>query len=509
MAPQRFVFGPFVLDADSSALFEHGLPVAIGSKPLALLLTLVQARGQVVGKPALMDAAWPDADVEESNLTVQIAALRRRLRVSADGHEWIATFPRIGYRFAGPLTVSRAEVPFAGTARMTDTGPSIAVMPFADLGHDPEQIHFADGLVDDLIADLSKVPGLVVIARHSSFAFKTKPLDTQGIAKDLNVQYVVEGSVRRLAGLVRIGVRLTEANMNRCLWAQRFEGCAADLFGLQDQVVRKIVSALSNALPLGPVISIPPRRWTTIEAHDFLVRGRVLVMHSPAGNRLARDLLLKGAELDPDLSEAYAWLAVSHYGAAIHYGENVDANHAMGLAYAQKAMSIDAADPMPHSVLGFAWLCEGRLEEAELALETALRINPNHADTMVNMAGLRVLQGRPDDAVELAESAVRLNPYPPGWYYWDLGFAYYAAGHYSLAVTILRKEEVGRLPAKRILAASLAQLGQLAEAQEEVRRFLKINPGFRASLWAATQHFRRDEDRQHFVEGYIKAGLPL
>lgn len=352
MAPQRFAFGPFVLDADNSALFESGLPIAIGSKSLALLLTLVQARGQVVRKPALMDAAWPHANVEESNLTVQIAALRRRLRVSTDGPEWIATFPRVGYRFAGPLTVLQAEEPFAGVGRMIEASPSIAVMPFADLGSDPEQIHFADGLVDDLIADLSKVPGLAVIARHSSFSFKEKPGNTQVIANDLNVQYVVEGSVRRLAGRVRISVRLTETSINRCLWAQRFDGYAADLFDLPDLVVRKIVSALSNVLPLGAVVSIPPRRWTTIEAHDFLVRGRVLVMHSPAGNGLARDFLLKASELDPDLSEAYAWLAVSHYGAAIHYGEDVDANRALGLAYAQKANSIDTADPMPHSVLG-------------------------------------------------------------------------------------------------------------------------------------------------------------
>ncbi|MER8436351.1 tetratricopeptide repeat protein [Mesorhizobium sp. M1312] len=164
---------------------------------------------------------------------------------------------------------------------------------------------------------------------------------------------------------------------------------------------------------------------------------------------------------------------------------------------------------MAHSVLGFGRLCKGLLEEAESAFQTTLRINPNHADTMVNMAGLRVLQGQPHDAVELAESALRLNPYPPGWYYWDLGFAYYAAGHYTLAVRVLRKEEVGRLPAKRILAASLAQLGQFTEAHEEACRFLEVNPGFLASRWAATQPFRRDEDRQHFVDGYIKAGLPL
>ncbi|TPI29754.1 tetratricopeptide repeat protein [Mesorhizobium sp. B3-1-9] len=509
MAPLLFAFGPFVLDAGNSALFEHGLPVAIGSKPLALLQALVEAHGQVVPKAGLMDAAWPNTNVEESNLTVQIAALRRRLRVSADGEEWIATFPRVGYRFAGSLTIQEREVPIVDADRTLEADPSIVVLPFASMSVDPEQAHFADGLVDDLITDLSKVPGLLVIASHSSFAFKARSADAQSIAKKLGVRYVVEGSVRRVAGQVRIGVRLTEATMNRCLWAERFDGDLADVFRLQDQVVRKVVAALASVLPLGPVLDDTPRRRTTIEAYDFLVRGRVLVMHSPSGNDLARTLLTKAIELDPNLAEAHAWLAVSHYGSAIHYGEEFNANQALGLAYAQKAMSLDKSGPMAHSVLGYAWLCEGKLEEAESALQTALRINPNHADTMVNMANLRVLQGQPHDAVELAENALRLNPYPPGWYYWDLGFAYYAAGQYTQAVGVLRKEAVGRLPAKRILAASLAQLGQLTEAHEEACRFLEINPGFLASRWAATQPFRRDEDRQHFLDGYIKAGLPL
>ena len=510
MAPQRFVVGPFVLDAGNGALFEHSLPVAIGSKSLALLRALVEAHGQVVPKAALMDAAWPNTNVEESNLTVQIAALRRRLRVSPDGKEWIATFPRVGYRFAGPLTIERREAPIVDAGPPLEADPSIAVLPFAYMSLDPEQAHFADGLVDDLIADLSKVPGLLVIASHSSFALKARSADTQSIARKLGVRHVVEGSVRRVAGRVRIGVRLIEATMNRCLWAERFDGDLADVFPLQDQVVRKVVAALAKVLPLGPVLDDAPRRRTTnIEAYDYLVRGRVLVMHSPAGNDLARTLLAKAIELDPNLAEAYAWLAVSHYSAAIQYGEDLNTNQALGLAYVQKTMSLDMSDPVAHSVLGYARLCEGKLEEAESALQTALRINPNHADTMVNMAGLRVLQGQPHDAVELAENALRLNPFPPGWYYWDLGFAYYAAGRYAQAVRVLRKEEVGRLPAKRILAASLAQLGQLTEAHEEACRFLEINPGFLASHWVATQPFKRDEDRQHFVDGYIKAGLPL
>lgn len=451
-------------------------------------------------------------NVSDSNLTVQIAALRKRLHVSTEGKGWIATFPRVGYRFAGPLSVSERDAPIFDAGPAPGVGPSIAVLPFAYTSLDPEQAHFADGLADDLIYDLSKVPGLLVIASHSSFAFKARFANPPSIARELGVRYVIEGSVRRVAGRVRIGVKLTEATMNRCLWAERLDGDLADVFHLQDLVVLKVVAALANVLQLEPALnnaSYTRRRTTTIEAYDFLVRGRVLVMHSPAGNDLARTLLAKAIELDPNLAEAHAWLAISHYGAAINYGEDVKANQDRGLAYAQKAMSLDMSDPMAHSVLGYVWLCEGKLEEAESEFQMALRINPNHADTLVNMADLRVLQGQPKDAIELAEHALRLNPYPPGWYYWDLGFAYYAATHYTQAVRVLRKEEVGRLPAKRILAASLAQLGQLTEAHEEACRFLEINPGFLASRWAASQPFRRDEDRQHFVEGYLKAGLPL
>jgi TolB-like protein len=431
------------------------------------------------------------------------------LQVTPDGQEWIETFPRVGYRFAGPLTIERREASIAGAAPELQADPVIAVLPFSDMNLDPDQAHFAEGLADDVITDLSKVPGLQVIASHSSFAFKARSADAPSIAKELGARYLVEGSVRRAAGRVRIGVHLTEAATNRCLWAERFDGDLASVFRLQDEVVRKIVAGLADVLPLGRAHETAPRRRTTIEAYDFLVRGRVLVMHSPTGNELARTLLTRAAELDPHLAEAYAWLAVSHYNAAIHYGEDFNANQALGRAYAQKAMSLNMSDPMAHSVLGFAWLCEGLLEEADAAFQTALRINPNHADTMVNLANLRVLQGQPHEAVKLAENALRLNPYPPGWYYWDIGFAYYAAGLYTQAVRVLRKEEVGRLPAKRILAASLAQLGQLSEAHKEASRFLEINPGFLASSWAASQPFRRDEDRQHFVDGYIKAGLPL
>src|SRR5829696_9976724 len=162
----RFAFGPFLLDTARETLFEHGVPVSIGSRALALLRALTEARGQVVTKSALMDAAWPNVSVEESNLTVQIAELRRRLRGSPDSEDWIATFPRVGYRFAGPLSI---EEPAARAPRAGEE-PAIAVLPFQNLSGDPEQVYFSDGITDDVITELSRFRQLMVIARNSSFA---------------------------------------------------------------------------------------------------------------------------------------------------------------------------------------------------------------------------------------------------------------------------------------------------------------------------------------------------
>lgn len=374
MERTRFAFGPFVLDGGRETLYEHGVPVAIGRKAIALLRALVEARGDVVTKAELMEAAWPDVNVEESNLSVQIAALRRRLGTSPDNEDWIATFPRIGYRFVGPL-----EVQFSNSPAATPTAVS---------------------------------------------------------------------------------------------------------------------SAASG------------RRDVDVQAYDFFVRGRSLCLQSPSGNKLAQRYLVRAIGLEPRFAEAHAWLACSHFGAALNYDEAVDDNRALGRAFARTAVALDPDDPVAHWTLGFVNLYEGKADEAQSEWEEALRIAPDHADILAKIADPMVLQGRPDEAIALVEKALSLNPCPPGWYFWHLGFAYYAVGRYAEAAEVLDREELGRLPAKRILAASLAQLGQLDRARLEARRFLEINPGFQAFAWAATQPFRDKADGEHLVDGYIKAGLP-
>ena len=208
MQGSRFAFGPFMLDPDAGTLLRSDVPVAVGYRGLKLLAALVGRSGEILGKTELMDEAWPGQAVEEGNLTVQISLLRKLLGPAADGSEWIATVPRVGYRFLG--AVERLGPAIRKPLPLPDK-PSIAVLPFVNFANDPEQESFADGLTEDLITDLSRRPGLFVIARNSAFAYKGKAFDVRAVAGELGVRYLLTGSARRAAGRVRINAQLVDA----------------------------------------------------------------------------------------------------------------------------------------------------------------------------------------------------------------------------------------------------------------------------------------------------------
>jgi TolB-like protein len=380
------------------------------------------------------------------------------------------------------------------------------VLPFTNMGSDPEQEYFADGLAEDLITDLSKVPGLLVIARNSSFTYKGRSVDIRSVARELGVRYVIEGSVRRAAARIRINAQLIDATDSSHVWADRFDRDLADIFALQDEVVGRIINALADALPSArPIAS---RRATNLEAYDLFARGRVLVTQSVEGNRAARPLLERSIEIDPGFAEAHAWLAMSHHFAWAYWGEATERHPALALAAAQRAVSLDPEDAVAHAILADVLIFAGSPEKGAAELATALRINPNHADAWTFLGQLRAFEGRAVEGIDYVRKALRLNPYPPGWYYWLLGLAQYAAGQYEDAVDTLRHESTHRMGSQRILAASLAQLGRIKEAKREAGQFLASHPHFSMQHWADTQPFRHEADRQHFIDGYVKAGLP-
>jgi TolB-like protein/class 3 adenylate cyclase/tetratricopeptide (TPR) repeat protein len=385
--------------------------------------------------------------------------------------------------------------------------PSIAVLPFTNMSGDAEQEYFADGLTEDLITDLSKVPGLFVIARHSSFSYKGKSIDIRQVAREMGVRYVLEGSARRASNRVRINVQLIDASGGGHLWAERFDRDLADIFAVQDDVVRKIVAALVDELT---ATKLPNRKWpANLEAHEYLMRGRLLHGLSPEAGRAARQLFERAIELDPAYAEAHAWLARSYWHAWFLWGEPIDPYKKWAFEMAKRAVSLGPDDAMAHSSFGYILLYERQWAEAAAEFETALRLNPNHAETWQTLTDFMTMEGRPNEAIRCNDRARRLNPHPPGRYYFLLGRAQYAARRYEEAIATLRREDAYSVGlSRRVLAAAFAQLGRIDEARAEAKQFMLANPHFTVSHWAAFEPFRDKAALQHFVDGYLKAGLP-
>jgi len=408
---------------------------------------------------------------------------------------------------ADPVVVFRVrqEQSGQGPARLAlPSKPSIAVLPFASMSVDPDQEAFADGLTEDLITDLSRQPGLFVIARNSTFAYKGKSLDARRIANDLGVRYLLEGSARRASERVRINVQLIDAVGGGHMWAERFDRGLEDIFSVQDEVTAKIVEALVGRLTMPPALKRPK----SIEAYDLCVRARILHELSPQDARESFLLLQRAVALDPGYAEAHAWLALNYWIRWVHWGESEEPNRALSVATSERAVALDPNHAGCRWILGMILAYERRWPESDAQFATALSLDPNHADAWAEQSDISVLSGRIDEGLEQIVKAFRLNPYPASWYFLLLGQAQYAARQYERAIETLRREETYRTGSRRFLAACLAQVGQLEQARREAELFLVSNPHFSISHWAKSHPFRDEALLARFVEGYRMAGLP-
>lgn len=384
---------------------------------------------------------------------------------------------------------------------------SIAVLPFINMSGDSEQEFFTDGLTEDIITDLSNVPGFFVIARNSTFAYKGKPTDVRQIAHDLGVKYILEGSARRSDKRLRINVQLIDAaEGGNHVWAERFDRELADLFAVQDEVTRRVVESIAGKLNIGA----KTERYhpANLKAYDLVVRSRDQWLVSKSANEEARVHLERAVTLDPNYCEAHlglAWVLLSSW---LYWGESQEPNRSAALAMAERAVAIDPKDSDAHLCLGHALLHERRWDEAEMQYDISLQLNPNNAITYVFMADFLVVIGRPKQAVEAAAMALRLNPRPSGKYFWAIGFAQLADGQYENAVATLRREETYRTPSRRLLAVALALLGRKDEAQDEARHFIASSPHWRISSWIENESFRNPQDAQFWHDAYRLAGLP-
>jgi adenylate cyclase len=388
--------------------------------------------------------------------------------------------------------------------------PSIAVLPFANLGGDPEQEYFADGITEDLITELSRFQELRVIARNSVLPYKANPVRVQEVGRDLGVRYVLEGSVRKAGARVRITAQLIEAGSGHHLWAERFDRDLADIFEVQDEVTSRIVATLAGKLAESERRRVRSGQTENLEAYDCVLRGRELwERFTPEDNREARRLYERAIELDPDYARAYASLAWTYL---VEHSERwvgpEEQPLERALEIARRGVMVNPASHSNRLALGQVCLSKGLHDEALEALQTAVTLNPNDADGYVFLAQALNRVGRPEEAIGLIERAQRLNPASPPWYAWNLGIACYLARRYDDAVTALRRGRPLGAMAYRWLAASYAQLGREADAKAAAAEYLKRTPDFSLARHLEMLHFQHAEDRDHYADGLRKAGLP-
>ena len=523
----RYTFEDFALDTERRELRRGDAAVAVEPKVFDLLAYVVENRQRVVSRDDLVSNVWDGRIVSESAIARCINGARNAIGDSGEAQRLIKTLPRKGLRFVGVVREERAASRLAGapaveaekpppTLPLPDK-PSIAVLPFDNVSGDGEQNYFCDGITEDIITELSRFSDLFVIARNSSFQYKGKAADVRQVGRDLGVRYILQGSIRRDGGQVRISAQLADAVTGIHRWAERYDREIENVFEVQDEVARTIAAILAahvNKAEIERTLNKPPAAW---QAYDYYLQAMDAYVTYWRSYRVAelcevRRLLEKSLAIDPKYARAWARLGGTHLTAWInpHDRDHLDPA-ALDRAHelVRKAVQFDPNVPEAQAILAHVLGRRGDYDAAIAAIERAMALNPNFMDW--RFAEVLVLAGEPERAIAAVERHMRLDPFyvplAPGW----LGLAYYVLEQHSQALAPSR-ECAARAPNVRLghlcLAAAYAQLGRLDEARTEAAEVLRADPKWTINKGARLLPFKRPADAEHLFDGLRKAGLP-
>ena len=545
-------FGRWRLSPARRRLLADGEPVALGSRAFDILLALVDARGGLVTKDALMRRVWPGTITEDNSLQVQISALRKALGQDAAG--LIATIPGRGYCFTGqlhpqgyfaeaqepatpPVSTLPMDSPFrnlgpdpadktppraaepsdAATKLPADFAanrPVLVILPFINMTSDPEQEYFADGITEELTTALSHARWFSVIARNSAFTYKGRAVDVRQVGRELGAGYVLEGSVRRAGSQVRISAQLCETETGRRVWAERLDGDFADVFNLQDRVTEAVTSAIEPNLRLAEAERVRVKPVESLGAYDLYLRAllphRFLAQDS---NDETLRLLRRAIALAPEFMAAKGALAGATVIRVVQGWPEPDI--AQAIRYAREVVEAGTVDdPTALAWSAHALTFLGRDYEAGVAAATrALRLAPNAAQVLSLSGWNRIYVGDWEVAVTQITRAVQLSPVDPMLFFYStaLSAAYFAGAHYEDAVAWARRAINDRPTyqlAHRLLAANLALLGQWGAANDAVRMLRSLAPGDTLTTIMARSALVNRGLRERYFYALRRAGLP-
>jgi adenylate cyclase len=389
--------------------------------------------------------------------------------------------------------------------------PAIAVLPFVNMSGEPDQEFFSDGITEDILTELSRFRELFVISRNSAFFYKGKAINAQKVAKELGVHYVVEGSVRKAGGRVRITVQLIDAETDRHLWAERYDRELADIYAIQDEVTSSIVSILPGRVAAAAQDRVQRKPPENLAAYECVLAGKLLHHRSVrADNEEALRMLDRAIALDPGYAHAHAWKACV-LGQSFVYGwcADIEATKRTVIEELTLALSLDENDSDVHRVLAAVNL--SLLRDHDKALyhqERALALNPNDDLIVVQQGEVLTWIGQAEQGIEWIQKAMRLNPYHPERFWSHLGRAYFVARRYDEAIKAFQRISRADHAQLAFLAACHAQLGDAAATNGAAQQVLQRAPDFSIERFIATQHYKHAGDREHHRAALVKAQLP-
>src|SRR5690348_1169734 len=494
----------------------------MGPQVFDLLVYLIENRDRVVGKNELLDTVWAGRIVSPSTLGSHINAVRRAIGDSGQEQRLIRTVARRGFRFVGEVrhqqTMPDRQLPRLLQGEGQDGSlvpldkPSIAVLPFENLSGDSEQEYFADGMVEDITTRLSKFRNLFVIARNSSFQYKRKAVDVRQVGRELGVRHVLEGSVRRIQGGVRISAQLIDAESGAHLWAEKYDRVSSDVFELQDEVTEKVVGAIQPEMLLSDGRRAGRKDPTNMGAFDCCMRG-IWHAHQASGEnqRAAEHWLRRSVEMDDGFARSHYWLARLLFGRCwAGASKDVSRDLEESRSLVERALAIDGQDAEPYHGLAILELLAHRHERALRAAQRAIELNENFHPGFFALGETRIFIGDFSEGLEPIGHCLRLSPTDPfsPVFVSLLALAHYHLGNYDEALPwsqeALRR---GRAyVALRTMAATLGQLGRREEAGIVLTEMYRCKPANLEDHWHLTCPYALAADEAKFIEGLRKAG---
>jgi adenylate cyclase len=391
--------------------------------------------------------------------------------------------------------------------------PSLAILPFDNMSGDPKQDYLSDGITESLISSVSKIPHLFVIARNSTFTYKGKAVKVQQVAQELGVQYVLEGSVQRSDNRLRITAQLVDAIKGNHLWSEKYDRNLNDLFQLQDEVIKEIVTALNVELTQGEQARLAAKGTDNLEAYLKFIQARENVYrHNIESNASAQQLAQEAIDLDPNYASAYRVLGATHmHDILLGRSKSPKESLVKAIELVKKAIKLDDQNGYSHATLGFLLVMIRQYDKAVAEAERGVALDPNVADIYGWLGIIYRYVGRWEDAITAYEKAIRLNPMPPNFYLQGLGLAYTWTGRYEEGIRELKRavqNEPDSPYGHLFAAAAYSMAGRDEAARREADEVLRLNPNFTLERWAKSLKYKNQDDQDRLMSALRKAGLP-